>query len=376
MQALIGRRHILEAKDAIETFRDQCQRDEPVLTSIDWFLSKRTVWNEIPVVLISRHDDTLTGVVMLYFSTACGIPFGLARGGRRGDVSVIAPRHQQRQLLETGARFLVKHMFAHTVVFTVPYAVPRDTAGFWAESGPDEWFTRSNAHRLNLAGGLDATMQRFSYKLRRNLRYYRRRASNEGRSHFVSEMTRAQRDDAVTILAGKGRYSMSLPQARNWDRALQALPGAFAMGLQNAAGDWLSYVVGWREPTATYIDWQLNDESDATATVMRSHLIEHESARATPALVFVGGTSPIWQRACDPALASDLLVTSTGPLSRLFRAALERFRPQSDVSLLLQRRRSHGAAARAPVAIAARDIRPRRPAERRHEAALPIPSDD
>ena len=365
MQALIGRRRILEAKAAIETFRDQCQPGEPVLTSLEWFLSKRTIWNEIPVVLISRRDDTLTGVVMLYLSTMCGIPYGLARGGRRGDVSVIAPRHQQRQLLENGARFLVKHMFAHTVVFTVPYAMA--TADFRRNPGPVEWFTRPNAHRLDLAGGLDATLQRLSYKLRRNLRYYRRRATAGGTAHFVSEMTQAQRHDAVTVLAGKGRYALALPQARKWDLALQVLPGAFAMGLQSAAGDWLSYVVGWREPTATYIDWQLNDESDATATVMRSHLIEHESAHAA-ALVFVGGTSPIWQRACDPAVASDLLVTSTGPLSRLLRAALERLRPQSDVALLLQRRRSLGVQARPPLASAART--------QLHGATISMTSDD
>lgn len=337
MEVLIGRRRILRARATIDAHRESSKQSGQALTSVDWFLSKRVIWRELPIVLLIRRDGILQGVVLLYYSTISGVPYGLMRGGRRGDASVIAPVAEQRQMIETAAQFLVQHAFAHTVILTVPYLVPLSTSPGWIGRGTSaRWFPRDDPQRLSLAGGLDATMQRLSYKLRRNLRYYRRRADTEGKVHFVPELTPAQRGDAVMALSDKGRYPTALSQAKNWDQALQVIAGSFAMGLQNAQGDWVSYIVGWREPSATYIDWQLNDERESTSTVMRSYLLEHEAERRSPALVFVGGTSPIWQRACDPAVASDLVVTGTRPVARFLRGAYQRLRPNTDLSLLFE----------------------------------------
>lgn len=337
IDVLIGRRRILAAKAAIEEHRNNSGQSGQTVTSVDWFLSKRVIWGELPLVLLIRREGILQGVVLLYYSRAFGIPYGLARGGRRGDASVIAPVADQRRVIETAAKFLVQHSFAHTVVLTVPYRVPVGDSDGWNGSDTSaRWFARDDPQRLDLAGGLDATMQRFSYKMRRNLRYYRRRAAVEAPISFVPELSPGQRSDAIAALSDKGRFPTALSQAKKWDRALQAVPGSFAMGLQSGRGNWLSLIAGWREPSATYIDWQLNDERVSTSTVMRSFLLEHETARHSPALVFVGGTSAIWQRACDPAIASDLVVTGNRPVARLLRGVYQRLKPDTDVSLLVK----------------------------------------
>lgn len=357
MEVLIGRRHILAARAEIEAHREHSDQGGQAVTSVEWFLSKRAVWGELPLVLLIRRKGAVHGVVLLYYSTAFGVPYGLVRGGRRGDASVIAPVVDQRQVIETAAQFLVQHSFAHTVILTVPYPVQVEASPGWmGQDTSARWFPREDPQRLSLADGLDATMQRLSYKLRRNLRYYRRRAMADAQIRFVSEMSPAQRGDAIAALSDKGRYPTTLSQARMWDQALQAVPGAFAMGLQSARGDWLSYIVGWREPSATYIDWQLNDERESTSTVMRSYLIEHETERQSPALVFVGGTSAIWQRACDPAVVSDLVVTGTRPVARFLLSAYQRLKPNTDVALLYKHTSpvAHGGSPTSPMRHSAR----------------------
>ncbi len=148
-------------------------------------------------------------------------------------------------------------------------------------------------------------MERLGYKMRRNLRYYRRRAQSEFGCRFLPDLTAEQRRQAVQALFDKGTYPTAAQRAWRLEAALLAVPGHFAMGLQDEHGEWLSYITGWRGAEGTYIDWQLNRDSHEGAsisTVMRGYLLEHEAERQSPAIIFVGGTSPFWSRVCEPSI--------------------------------------------------------------------------
>ena len=109
------------------------------------------------------------------------------------------------------------------------------------------------------------------------------------------------------------------------------------MGLQDGAGQWLSYVAGWREPGGTCIDWQLNHDAypDASlSTVMRGLLLEHEAMRGSQAIVFVGLTSEFWSRVCEPAVCGDLLGTRTGAVGAVTRRLTTWVSPQGQVAAM------------------------------------------
>ena len=109
------------------------------------------------------------------------------------------------------------------------------------------------------------------------------------------------------------------------------------MGLQDAQGDWLSYITGWRGADGTYIEWQLNREhceGASISTVMRSYMLEHELKRGSPAVIFVGGTSPFWSRVCEPSVCGDLLATRNGVMGHLARKLAVRIKPAGQVAKL------------------------------------------
>lgn len=93
------------------------------------------------------------------------------------------------------------------------------------------------------------------------------------------------------------------------DRLLRTRPGYFAIGLR-AKERWLSFLVGMRAGTSTYVLLQMNLNGYARyslSTVLRSYFFEHEIARGQQELRFVNGTCTAFQRCCE----SDRCVTVT-----------------------------------------------------------------
>ena len=75
------------------------------------------------------------------------------------------------------------------------------------------------------------------------------------------------------------------------------------MGLRFPDGTWLSILSGWRRNRVTYIDLQMNDmhfKKESLSAVMRAFMLEHEIARKQELIHFVGGTSVLLRRYCQP----------------------------------------------------------------------------
>ena len=75
------------------------------------------------------------------------------------------------------------------------------------------------------------------------------------------------------------------------------------MGLHLPDGTWLSILSGWRKKRITYIDLQMNDmhfKKESLSAVMRAFMLEHEIERKQESINFVGGTSLLLRRYCQP----------------------------------------------------------------------------
>ena len=339
VEALIGARSIHAAQPQIDALRAHLGLTEDVLTSLHRFLPWAAMGNELPVALLMRRTCGLYAVVLLFFRRRHGIPIGLAKaGGLGGQGGVIAAPADQAAAMETASRVLLKNFLAHTVVLSTLWddrSVPGPNLPVAGVRG--QWHFRDVRLRLDLSAGPEATMERFGQKMRRNLRYYRRRAENELGCRFLPEMHPEQRREAVGALFDKGRYPTGADRAWRLEAALQATPGHFAMGLQGADGKWLSYITGWRGADATYIEWQLNldhHENASISTVMRSYLLEHELLRQSPAIIFVGETAPFWSRICEPNVCGDLLATREGVIGDLAKMLTCRISPMGQVAKL------------------------------------------
>jgi hypothetical protein len=156
-----------------------------------------------------------------------------------------------------------------------------------------------------------ATLARFGPHTGRNLRYYRRSAEKELEASFNPEVTFAQSDQALRELSERSfqPFEKSLAEWRKMDGLLRTQPGYFAMGLL-AKGKCVSYLVGMRAGTFTYVFLQMNHNEYARhslSTVLRSYLFEHEIARGQQEIKFVNGTCAAFQRCWE----SDRCVTVT-----------------------------------------------------------------
>jgi hypothetical protein len=81
------------------------------------------------------------------------------------------------------------------------------------------------------------------------------------------------------------------------------IPDFFCMGLRLPDGTWLSVLSGWRRNRVTYVDLQMNDlhfKKESLSAVMRAFMLEHEISKQQELLHFVGGTSLLLRRYCQP----------------------------------------------------------------------------
>lgn len=241
-------------------------------------------------------------------------------------------------MTEAACRAMMRLPMVHTVLCSMQwdgYVHPGTVSA--VDGTRAHWCFRETRLRLSLAGGLADTMDRLGYKLRRNIRSYTRRAEASFGCRFVPDLDGEQRRDAVTQLRIEDVYTHPRQRALRQDAALSRVPGAFAMGVQDAQGTWLSYVSGWRLNGETRIVWQLNNarlQQASMSTVMRAYLLEYEIQRGSSAIVFMGGVSPIWSRACEPTICGDLIAVRSGVLGLVARRLATMVSPEGQISKL------------------------------------------
>jgi hypothetical protein len=269
-----------------------------------------------PCVVTARRDGRLVGVVYAVESAALGLRTGRARiGDGYGGATVIADHCDRADVLRAAIGALARVGRIHSLDLRLP-------ASDWQADSLAAAIPIPSAHsdptidiasgtivtkrcRVPLAASYDGFLARIGSRTRRNLQYYRRRATRAG-VQYRPAMTRAQFADARHALEHQNDFATS---ARTWAE-LDRLGDAIYTGLWSPRDRWLGVLVAARRGDRVYVGAQINSNrypKASLSTVLRAYFFEQCCQTGVADVVFLGGTSEVLARACEP---HDVLVTN------------------------------------------------------------------
>ncbi len=192
--------------------------------------------------------------------------------------------------------------------------------------GPASYFKRfcgtEVQHKLPLASTYEGMLASMGPRTRRSLAGKRQQLEKSTNVQFIPALEPEQALAVMLELEAK-----SMPQrvteffhARH--RLLRANSDFFSMGLRLPDGPWLSLLSGWRRNGVTYVDLQMNDmhyKKESISAVMRAFMLEHEIGRKQKLINFVGGSSLLLRRYCEPIEpCTDIFIAKPGLRSNFF----------------------------------------------------------
>jgi hypothetical protein len=313
------RRHLAE----ILELRRRCGQEEDLTTEPEYFMAANTLANRrCSAVLISR-DRELEACVLFYEHTRLGIGIGLFRGGDYIGESLVVGREPLRATyVHLATLALLRKWRIHGVSLTIKAPTDRCTEIM----GPAGDFRRYRSsevqHKLPLESTYEGMLARLGPRTRRSLAGKRQQLEKSTSVKFVPLLDPDKALAVMLELEGK-----SMPQripaffhARY--HLLRANSDFFSMGLQLPEGPWLSLISGWRRHGVTYIDLQMNDmhhKKESLSAVMRAFMLEHEIAYKQQLINFVGGSSLLLRRYCEPLEpCTDYFIAKRGLRSDFF----------------------------------------------------------
>lgn len=336
-----GERQATAIAPSVQRLRQACGMDADMTTDMSWFISRTVLWGNDPVVVLLDQNGRLAAAALFYHRRPRGFPTGVVKGGNRsGDGLIIAPPRLRAGALQAAMAEVLSLPWVHTILASLRTDEGPDRAAAALQAQVDAaWRVREVGTHLSLEGGFEGFLSRQRPRSRRNYRYFRRRAEKELGLVFVPSLTQAEAMQAVEALHGFSMFPVPFARAVRLEAAIRGTPGYFGMGVRDRAGQWLSYMSGWRQPDGTFVEWQLNHrhfEAASLSTVMRTYFLEHEASRGVPQVVFVGGTSRALRRYCAPSQCYDAFAIRGGVRGFIIKQLVTRFRPQTELGLLMR----------------------------------------
>ena len=294
---------------------------------LDYFVTSPDSLQKTPYLLLVGRDhrtngsmdttavtaDDVIGAVLIYEYRCAGIGTKVfSTDDTEGVRTVIAPDERRIEVADIALRRLMR-MGAVTVMISVDGGTARRRGPISNEHSAYKFATRTRTlpYHLVLGRTLDETLSRLGAHTRRNFRYYRRRAEKELGVTFVPEVEMHREEFLEMNRRSTNPADESVTKWRYSLRERTDSPGSMIFaGLRDANGRWLSLTGGRRHGSITEIDWQINAAGFprySLSTVMRAFLLEHEVARGTTRLVYLGGTPHSMRFSFTTAESTDLL---------------------------------------------------------------------
>jgi hypothetical protein len=303
--------------------RRRCGQEEDLTTEPEYFMAANTLANRRCSAVLIRRDRELEACVLFYEHTRLGIGIGLFRGGDYVGESLVVGREPLRATyVHLATQALLKKWRIHGVSLTIKAPTDRCTEIM----GPAGDFRRYRSsevqHKLPLESTYEGMLARLGPRTRRSLAGKRQQLEKSANVKFVPVLAPDKALEVMLELEGK-----SMPQripaflhARY--HLLRANSDFFSMGLQLPEGPWLSLLSGWRRHGVTYIDLQMNDmhyKKESLSAVMRAFMLENEIASRQQLINFVGGSSLLLRRYCEPLEpCTDFFIAKRGLRSDFF----------------------------------------------------------
>ncbi len=273
----------------------------------------QTGWSQR--VLLLRSAGGLEAVVFLLERTPFGLPTGYLRGSSAlGETLILCEAGREELLLTRATELLLQSHLAFLVMLDEPASDPIAAVGRFGPHLRRRAAIDDLYYEHPLGDTFDATIRSFGYRTRRNLRYALRRvAKNSWRFH--PDLSAEQLRAAVQQLADTSTHPYPAAAAGMRLRLAAETPDSFAMGLTDADGRWLSYLVGRRRNGTAEVFWQSNaagHSKDSLCTTMRALFMGEEIASNSSRVLYVGGTCPLMQHCCTPTPSLQLFVARHG----------------------------------------------------------------
>lgn len=308
---------------AIRTLAADTLQGQDTTALPDYFLPRVSDTRRPRVVLCYEHGH-LVGVVYTEELLFAGRPTGWVFGGdRMGRGLVLAAPEREAEVIATACEYLLANgvhalrlwwrSTGHEILPVLQ--LQRPGLQVWCKSE-----IRPQGDWLHLDASYESFLNALGPRTRRNLRYYRRRAEEEG-YRFVPDLSLAAYESAVHSL----NQHIDSPETREHEQRDHRFFAQFRNQLHNqfgppvlaglAAPDGrpVSVLSGVRAGNHLHLLSQFNDESlhgIGPSLVVRGYLIEHLIAQGVASIHFVNGASGPLARFCDPVLMRTISVDS------------------------------------------------------------------
>jgi hypothetical protein len=333
-QLLIGNRELRSCLPEIHALRRRCGQEDDLTTEPEYFIAANTLANRRCAAVLIRREQELEACVLFYEHTRLGVGLGLFRGGDYIGESLVAGSEAYRvHYVHLATEALLKEWRIHGVSLSFK-AAPDACLEIMGPASNFRRFSKSMVqHQLPLESTYEGMLARLGPRTRRSLAGKRQQLEKSANVQFSSALDPDQSLEGMLALETK-----SMPQriskffhARY--RLLRANSDFFFMGLRLPDGQWLSLLAGWRRNGVTYVDLQMNHmdyKKESLSAVMRAFMLEHEIGGKQKLMNFVGGSSLLLRRYCQPIEpCTDIFIWKPCLRARIFELAATRVKSGS-----------------------------------------------
>jgi hypothetical protein len=303
-QLVIGNRELRSCLAEILELRRRCDQEDDLTTEPQYFMAANALANRRCGAVLIRRERELEACVLFFEHTRLGIGLGLFRGGDYiGESLVAGPSAHRVHYVHLAAQALLKQRRIHGVSLCVKASLESCIEVM----GPASNFRRFSAstvqHKLPLESTYEGMLARLGPRTRRSLAGKRQQLERSAKVQFMPTLDPDQSLEGMLALKSKSMPKRISKFFHARYRLLRANADFFFMGLRLPDGPWLSILTGWRRHGVTYVDLQMNDmhyKKESISAVMRAFMLEHEIGRGQKLINFVGGSSLLLRRYCEP----------------------------------------------------------------------------
>lgn len=312
-----GREKVLAACGELTRLCESC--DQPgTLDQLDYQFSLPSCRRKRPTLLVIE-SCTAEGVqpiaaVLLYETMLFGMGTRIYTADfHEAARTVVAPPNLRSKAAMVAAETLLQR---GALITQISYEGDEAQAAVSAIAGPQRrWASRVRQMSCYMPIGpdLETTFAQVGKRTRRNLRHYQRVAATELGANLVISPEISKEEFLAFNRASD--YAVSDEVACTRFNTLKTCPTPLLVGLQEANGEWLAFLGGYKRGQDIFLVWQMNRSDKAKyslSTTMRAHLMEYAVQLRSRRLYFVRGTTTSIVSSTVPEKLVDFVVTRPG----------------------------------------------------------------
>jgi hypothetical protein len=303
-ELVIGERRLRRFQPEIRELRLRCGQQDDFTTDLQYFIAVNAQKKRRLAAVLFRQNLEIEACVLFFEYCKFGIGHGILNGGDAvGGGLVAGPEAFRVEYVHLAVQFLLRHWRIHGVCLTVRASLDHCLKVMGPANKYRLFAEKNMQHRLHLESTYRAMLGAMGPRTRRSLATKRQQLEARAQVAFLPLLEPAQALQAMLELQPRcsPHRITRFYQARY--NLLRENPEFFSMGLHLPDGTWLSVLSGWRKKRITYIDLQMNDmhfKKESLSAVMRAFMLEHEIGLKQESINFVGGTSLLLRRYCQP----------------------------------------------------------------------------